>query len=404
MSVRRLLNRALLAAVLGALVVPAGAAAAGRSVPRGWLGVTLDSVIAARHGGVDREIARMPRAGVESVRVAVYWSHMQPYRRRSAVPRRLRSHFRHAVHRVPTDYHALDTLVRSAARHRLRLAPVVLAAPKWAAAARGRPTLVPGHPADYARFVAALARRYGSHGRFWRAHRRLHRVPIHRWQIWNEVSNLWYWDESWATSYPRLLRAAYDAIKAADPRAKVLMAGLNTGGAGQASGSLLSWTALDRIYDGLDAQGLGRPFDATAAHIYTRTVRQAVRVVRRTRAVMERHGDKRPIDVTELAWPASMGKLRDRRGRPRTFFAETDNRGMARRLRRGIRALARHRRGLRIGGVAWYQWISRYSGTTDAFAYSGLRRAHRRRVEDMPAMAAFRSVAAQLEGRRLSRR
>jgi hypothetical protein len=179
------------------------------------------------------------------------------------------------------------------------------------------------------------------------------------------------------------------------------MSGLNTGGAGKTSGTLPSWEALELIYDDLDSEGLGRPFDATAAHIYTRTVDQAVRVVQETRKVMDAHGDGRPIDVTELAWPASKGKLRDDKGRPRRFFAETDQRGMARRLSRGISALASHRDSLGIGGVDWFQWISPYFGTSDAFSYSGLRRAHRRATEDMPALRAFRRVAGRLEGRRL---
>jgi hypothetical protein len=249
--------------------------------------------------------------------------------------------------------------------------------------------------------MTALVRRYGNTGAFWSSHRAIRRRPVQQWQIWNEVSNSWYWDGTWADSYPRLLRAAYDAVKQADPRAQVLMSGLNTTGAGQASGSFASWTALDRIYGGLDRQGLGRPFDATAAHIYTRTVAQAVKVVQETRKVMDDHGDDRPIDVTELAWPASKGKLRDARGRKRTFFAETDQRGMARRLAQGVRALASHRTQLNIGGVDWYQWISPYSGTTDAFSYAGLRRAHRRGIDDMPALKAFRRVASRLEGRRL---
>jgi hypothetical protein len=396
----RTLLAAVLAATVAALATGGTADAAKRKVPRGWLGVTFGPSIAARHGSVDGELGRMSRAGVETVRVAVYWFQLQPYATRADVPRRERSRFRRSVDGVPTSYHDLDALVRAAARHGLTLAPVVLGAPGWASDDRSRPILVPRDPDVYAGLLGALARRYGTGGTFWREHPGLKRRPVRSWQIWNEVSNSWYWDSTWASSYPRLLKASYDAIKAADPRALVVMAGLNTGGAGQASGSMPSWEALDRIYDGLDREGLGRPFDATAAHIYTRTVSDAVRVVQETRKVMASHGDARPIDVTELAWPASKGKLRDERGRRRTFFAETDKRGMARRLARGIAALASHRRRLGVGAVDWYQWISSYTGTTDAFSYSGLRRAHRRAVEDMPALTAFRRIAARLEGRR----
>jgi hypothetical protein len=397
----RVLLVAVLAAAAAALLAPPAGLAAARKVPRGWLGVTFGPQIAVRHSSVDRELREMRRSGVESVRVAVYWFQLQPYARRANVPRSLRSSFRRQVGGHPISFRALDALVAAAARYGLPVAPVVLGAPGWATDDPLRPISEPRDPEDYARLMTALVRRYGNTGAFWSSHRAIRRRPVQQWQIWNEVSNSWYWDGTWADSYPRLLRAAYDAVKQADPRAQVLMSGLNTTGAGQASGSFASWTALDRIYGGLDRQGLGRPFDATAAHIYTRTVAQAVKVVQETRKVMDDHGDDRPIDVTELAWPASKGKLRDARGRKRTFFAETDQRGMARRLAQGVRALASHRTQLNIGGVDWYQWISPYSGTTDAFSYAGLRRAHRRGIDDMPALKAFRRVASRLEGRRL---
>ena len=400
----RILIAAALAALLAALSLPvAGAQAAKRQVPRGWLGVTFGPNIAARHGSIDREFRAMARDGVESVRVAVYWFRLQPYAKKSKVPRRDRREFRRSIGGVPVTYRALDSLVKTAARHGLPLAPVVLGAPAWASDDHLRPIFVPRDPADYSRLMGALAARYGSGGAFWKGHPGLRKRPVRDWQIWNEVSNAWYWDDTWTTAYPRLLGASYTAIKAADPRARVVMAGLNTGGSGQTSNTLPSWEALDRIYGGLDQQGLGRPFDATAAHIYTSTVGDAVRVVQETRRVMDSHGDPRPIDVTELAWPASKGKLRDDKGRKRTFFAETDKRGMARRLSKGMLALASHRHQLNIGGVDWYQWISSYFGTSDAFSYAGLRRAHRRGIQDMPAMTSFRRVAGRLEGRRIRR-
>jgi hypothetical protein len=381
----RILGRAAVVALLAALVVPLTASAGTRKVPRGWLGVTFTPSIAARHSTYDREFALMKRSGVESVRVAVYWFHVQPKR-----------HGR-------LDFSTLDQLVATAARHGLPLAPVVLGAPGWADDESMTPIPVPRDAHDYAAFMTRLAKRYGPRGSYWLSHPDVRRAPIRSWQVWNEVSNPYYWDpRTWSSAYPRLLWAAYDAVKAVDKGARVLMAGLNTSGNGRRN-PLPSWQALGQIYDGLDGQGLGRPFDATAAHIYTSRAADAVRVMRETRRVMDAHGDAgRPADVTELSWPASKGKLRDGKGRKRTFFAETDQKGMASRLTKGVLALARQRTALNIGSVRWYQWISPYSGTTDAFSYSGLRRAHRR-IDDVPALKAFRGVARRLEGRRIPR-
>jgi hypothetical protein len=291
---------------------------------------------------------------------------------------------------VPTDFRSLDALVGAAARKRLPLLPVLLGAPAWAADDDTRPILIPRDPADFARFADAMVDRYGPAGSFWVEHPKVRRFPVRRWQVWNEVSNSWYWDKSWATAYPPLLRAGYDAIKAADPTARVFMSGLNSGEAGP------SWRALDVLYDQLDAQGLGRPFDDVAAHVYTRRVPDAVKVIEETRDVMKDHGDDRPIRVTELAWPAAKGRLRDAHGHKREFFAATTDRGMAQRLVRGVLLLASNRARLKISGVDWFQWASSYKGTDDAFRYSGLRLARGKRLTDKPAMKAFRRVAKRL--------
>jgi polysaccharide biosynthesis protein PslG len=366
------MRRALIPLVLLALLVPAAGAPA-REVPKGWLGVSFGPEYVGAHSKLSAELKRMRRSGVESARFAVYWSELQP-----------------AAGHAP-DYRRLDRIVAAAARARLPLLPVVLGAPAWATLDTSRPVDVPRDPADYAAFVGGLVQRYGRGGTYFKQHKKLPRVPIRAWQIWNEVSNAWYWDDSWKSAYPRLLRAAYDAIKAADPGARVIESGLNTGAGGR------SWDVLAALYQQLDAQGLGRPFDEVAGHIYTAKVPDALQVVRETRAVTKRYGDReRPIRVTELAWPAARGKLRDENGNTREFFAATTDKGMAKRLAAGVLLLARERRALGISGVDWFQWASSYKGTDDAFRYSGLRHAARKRLMDKPAMKAFKRVARRL--------
>jgi hypothetical protein len=305
------------------------------------------------------------------------------------VPPRQRAKFQD-VGGIPTNFHAADRLVSAAAKAKLQLLPVLLGAPRWATDDPSRPINVPRDANQFASFAATLVRRYGTSGSFWSEHPEVRRFPVRSWQVWNEVSNAYYWDSTWATAYPKLLRATYDAIKAADPQARVLMAGLNSGEHGP------SWDVLDTVYRQLDVQGLGRPFDDVAAHVYTRRVPDAVKVIEETRKVMTDHGDDRPIRVTELAWPAARGRLRDKHGRRREFFAATTDKGMAKRLYRGVLSLAARRTALNISGVDWFQWASSYKGTDDAFRYSGLRLAAHKRLKDKPAMKAYRRVARRL--------
>jgi hypothetical protein len=382
------MRRLVPALVLAALLAAAPSASA--AVPRGWLGVSFGPEYVSKHArpSLGSEFARMRRSGVQSARFAAYWFKAQPYATMADVPAESRGNYR-VVDGVPTDFRFLDAVVGAAARQRVPLLPVLLGAPAWASDDGTRPILVPRDAADFARFADAMVHRYGPGGSFWAEHPKVRRVPVRKWQIWNEVSNSWYWDKSWPSAYPPLLRAGYDAIKAADPAARVLMSGLNSGEAGP------SWHVLDVLYGQLDAQGLGRPFDEVAAHVYTRRVPDAVKVIEETRAVMTDHGDDRPVRITELAWPAAKGRLKDANGHKRDFFAATTDRGMAKRLASGVLLLAKNRGRLKISGVDWFQWASSYKGTSDAFAYSGLRVA-RKRLKDRPAMTAYRTVAKRL--------
>jgi hypothetical protein len=383
------MRRLLPALILVALCASAPSASA--AVPKSWLGVSFGPEYVARKAkpNLGAELARMRRSGVGSARFALYWFHMQPYPNMASVPPGQRSAYRD-IGGIPTDLRFLDQLVGNAANKRLPLMPVVLGAPRWATDDTNRAVYVPRDPADYARFMDTLVRRYGPTGTFWTEHPDVHYFPIRAWQIWNEVSNSHYWDRSWARTYPPVLSAAYDAIKAVDPQARVVQSGLNSGESGS------SWHALDVLYDQLDRQGLGRPFDEVATHVYTRRVPDALRVVEETRDVMQRHDDSRPIRVTELAWPAAKGRLRDADGNKRDFFAATTDKGMAKRLTAGVMSLANNRKRLKISGVDWFQWASAYKGTDDAFRYSGLRNARGKRLKDKPAMKAFRRVAKKL--------
>ena len=89
--------------------------------------------------------------------------------------------------------------------------------------------------------------------------------------------------------------------------------------------------------------------------------------------------------MTELSWPAALGKLE-----PDGF--ETTEKGQAKRLRTGLVLLAAARRKLRIGRVYWYTWLS-LEGTDNSFGYSGLRRLRDGAVVSAPSLAAFRQTA-----------
>ncbi len=131
----------------------------------------------------------------------------------------------------------------------------------------------PSEPGAYAAFVAYLARRYGPH--------------LTAIEIWNEPdqSNEDYWaGPEKAGRYATLLRAAYPAIKAADPSLPVL--------AGSLVGSNGAFLKL------LYADGIKGYYDGLSVHYYTLTL-GSLRSIHETQLA---NGDETPLWLDEFGW------------------------------------------------------------------------------------------------------
>lgn len=359
-----------------AALAMAAAAPAHAATPRAFFGVMADGPLLAAPVDLGVQAQAMRGAGVGSVRVAVYWSDAQPYATAAAVPPDQAARFVDADG-VPTDFAATDAVVGAAAAAGIDVLPVVLRTPAWAAADPAQPASPPRDAASYARFLTALVHRYGPNGAFWTSHAPAR--PIRRWQVWNEPDIRKYWSrQPFAASYVRLLRAAHAAIHAADPRAKVVLAGLTN----------RSWIDLRQVY----AAGGRGAFDVAAAHPFSRRVANVLKIVELVRREMRRHHDAAtPLALTELSWSSGAGRARF------TYGWETTERGQAQRIRAVLPALAARRKALRLDSVYWYTWLSRPLGGRDSFDYSGLRRQGPNGViVDKPALRAFRETVARL--------
>jgi hypothetical protein len=355
--------RIVLVALVVALALPAGADAARREVPRGWLGVVVDGPLIERDfAEAGSEWDRLAGSGAESVRAAVYWSRVQPNG-----PGEL-------------DFSAFDAVILAAAQRGLGVLPVLQGTPTWAALNPGDPASPPNNPDDFARFLTALVTRYGPKGSLWAQHPEVSRQPVRSWQIWNEPNLTRYWNHApWAPSYVALLKRAHTALKAADPGAKTVLAGLPNE----------SWKAIKALYNA----GARGSFDIVALHPYTGIPKNVIRIVKIVAREMARRGDARlPVWITELSWPAAQGKT------PQHGGFETTERGQKERLAEGLPLLAADRRKLRIGRVYWYTWLSVEGITDSAFDYSGLRRLRNGQLHDAPSLATFRRLARRLQG------
>jgi Bacterial Ig domain len=171
-----------------------------------------------------------------------------------------------------------------------KLEVVVTNAPSWANGGAG-PTTPPTNPADLAAFFTKVVGDL--------------KGSVAAWEVWNEEDAGIFWAGTPDPArYASMLKAAYPAIKAADPSATVILGGL-TGN---------DYNYLEQVY----GAGGGGSFDAVAVHTDTacgivspysyyrdngRISQWSFLGYREVHATMAAHGDgAKPIWMTELGW------------------------------------------------------------------------------------------------------
>ena len=330
-TVRR---RLLIAAVLvAALIFPAASRA---SAPRSFYGVMAATDPSAQ------EAAWMGASGVRTLRINLTWASVQP-----ASPNQY-------------DWTHYDQVIGDAARSGIRVLATVYGSPSWVAPSPNYPP-TGSNITRFRAFVSAAAARYGSHGTFWAEHPDIPRLPVTWWQLWNEVSSPTFWGPAPnAGQYVRLLRVFHGAVKSADPRARILLAGLLP--LQYRPYGIPFARYLQQIYK----RGAARYFDAAAIHPYGATPSVTMGRIRLMRKLMDGFGDARtPIWVTEIGWASA--------GSPSQFTVSPLL--QASYLTETFRELAKARKRLRLAGAIWFSfrdgqgtWWGDNSGlVTDAF-------------------------------------
>lgn len=158
------------------------------------------------------------------------------------------------------DFALLDEIMQVLETNNSRIMLSITTAPDWARGIQEE-SGPPDNLADFASFVGAIAARYA--GR------------VHAYEIWSEPNLRSRWKSLvhpiGADSYMALLRAGYDAVKAVDPAAVVVSAGLAPTGFNDAfnaeAGNLEVNAIDDRVFlENLYAAGLAEYSDAIGAN------------------------------------------------------------------------------------------------------------------------------------------
>lgn len=178
---------------------------------------------------VDR-LNQMKSLGVTDLRVAVPWVYIQPTS-------------------TSYDWTKMDNVVDTATSMGFSITGAITGNPVWG----GTPIAGAPDPTAYANFASAVATRYAT--------------KIGAYEIWNEPNGVIFFAPVSAAKYTEVLKAAYTAIKAANPEAIVLAGAL--GATGTIKGiSLSPQQFLTQMY----AAGAAGYFDALSYHPYGSTL------------------------------------------------------------------------------------------------------------------------------------
>jgi len=192
-----------------------------------------------------------------------------------------------------------DMIATDMASARLRWAPTLAFAPRWAEVHRSNVLhlksgkviayLPPASNATFAAYATAFMKRYGPHGAFWKANRKLHYVPVTNVEVWNEPDNTHDWGKAINLSdYARMYETVRTAVHRVYRHARVM-----TGG--------LAWTesSLPRLLKAFRRL----PMDALGIHPYGKNPSTSIRVARDALADMKKAGRGRtPVSANEYGW------------------------------------------------------------------------------------------------------
>ncbi len=272
----------------------AAAASQASAVPSNFWGVVPQVTPSAE------QFQRLKTGGVDSIRIAISWSSVQPRRN------------------GPYDFSAPDAIIGEAAAAQIDVLPFLLNAPTWAvpqAAVPGgggirAPKFLPvrsgAQRSGWRKFVVQVVKRYGPRGTFWSENPGLPKRAIRVWQIWNEPNFKYFVARPNPAEYGKLVKLSYGAAKAADKGARIVLAGLFARPieAEIKQGPPQAYFAadfLEQMYR--STPGIKSKFEGYALHPYTGSYKNLTARIEEVRQVLKANGDaNKGLWVTELGW------------------------------------------------------------------------------------------------------
>jgi len=336
-------RNALLSLVLTLFALALLPAAASAALPSGFWGVVANEAPDAGQAQTLRQ------GGVESLRVPINWSAVQPSP--GAEP----------------DWSSVDPFVRSATEAGISVLPFFIGPPSWVVAYEGiggarAPVSLPVRTAAERSAWRELLRlavfRYGPGGSFWAENPLLAPHPIRIWQIWNEENYKYFAARPSPAQYGKLVVESFRDLRSADPGARMVLGGLflrpKGGNAKAAPGRIkrayFAADFLERMYR--TTPGVRGKFIAVTLHPYSKYYGKLTEEIEEVRAALKKSRDPgRALWLTELGWSS---------GRPSAANGhnqfEKGVQGQARELTGAFKLLRAKAAAWRIKRVYWFSF------------------------------------------------
>jgi hypothetical protein len=283
-----------------------------------------------------KDLHKMGQGHVKSVRWTISWPRVQK------------------TEGGPFDWSEPDKVIGRLAGRGIRVLPVLVNSPHFAAPTTATPPL--GSKAarsDWKRFVSAAVARYGHGGGFWSSpafltkHAGKVAVPVTAWQIWNEPNLPSHFQPRPSPhKYAKLLRLAHGAVKSQDSSAKVVFAGM------PGYANIKAWKFLGRTYA---THGIARKFDVASIHPYAPNLKILRGEIGKIRKTMRKHGDgSKPLWVTEIGWGSA---------HPDQFRLNKGKHGQKRMLKQSFRLFKHKRHHWHLKHVFWFDFRDPKTGS-----------------------------------------
>ena len=338
-SMKRRLSAAFLLACLAVALfvgVQSGSAKAPAPHPVGFFGIVPQTSLTTE------DYRYMKAGGVESVRLPLSWSVIQPTRKSAY------------------DWGSFDSMLTDAARGGMQVLPSIGSPPRWVVR---KPTTMPIDNATqrqaWQAFLRAAVARYGPGGEFWKLHRTggvgpgptytpepaVPTMPIKNWQIWNESNFFYFAFPVSPTRYAKLVTISSQAIKSVRPGAKVVLSGLF---GEPTAGGKRGMPAAEFLRQFYKVPGIKSRFDAVSLHPYAVDAETLEEYVEEFHQVSVENHDRPGFYITEMGWGSENNFQQ--------VAFEQGPQGQVRQLRDSYEYLLANQRRLNLKQVYWFTW------------------------------------------------